>query len=331
LKEFLKIFLVALVIFLIVIVTGVSAHKFFESEEKIISKEEYKVVEETKEKHLEKVVVEKTPLEEAIENSERINAVFMGIETENRSDVIMFVSFDPDNSSLDIMSIPRDSYYYEKGYEKSDQRKINAAYGRNREEGVKMAVEDILGVPVHYYISAKYSGVKAIVDAVGGVEVDVPVRMLYDDPTDNPPLHINIKKGKQVLDGNDAIGFLRYRHGNMDPNRNGVFLGGYRDGDLGRVRAQQSFIKSTIKKVLGNNFLSVAKTALSYVKTNAGMAEVLYYNDDLIKLDIENIHFSTLPGIAEKRTYGGWELSYFSIDEDEVETFINNLYGIESI
>ncbi|MCT4661143.1 MAG: LCP family protein [Tissierellales bacterium] len=330
LKEFLKVFLVALVVFLIAIGAGVGAYKFFAPEKKAIVKVEEKPIEEVIEvEKVEEVVPEKTPLEKAIENSERVNAVFMGIETENRSDVIMFISFDPETSKLDVISIPRDTYYYEAGHESAGQRKINAAYGRRREEGVEDAVENILGVPIHYYASIKYSGVRAIVDAIGGVKVNVPVRMLYDDPTDNPPLHINIQKGTQVLKGNDAVGFLRYRHGNMDPDRDGVFLGGYPNGDLGRVRAQQAFVKSAIQQALSLKFSSVVRTALPYVKTNAGMSEILFYQENLLGITSDKITMGTLPGDAKMMTYSGERLSYFEASESEIEKLVKKLYDVK--
>lgn len=329
-KDFFKVFLVALVVFLVAIGAGVGAYKYFAPEKKVAvqvedtTDEEVVKVEEEKE-----IVPEKTPLEKAIDSSKRINAVVMGIETENRSDVILFVSFDPETSDLNVISIPRDTYYYEAGYESAGHRKINAAYGRKREEGVKDAVEDILGVPIHNYASVRYSGVKAIVDSIGGVKVNVPIRMDYRDPTDNPPLVIDIQKGTQVLNGSDAVGFLRYRHGNMDPDRDGVFLGGYPDGDLGRVRAQQAFLKSGIKQALNFNLPSVVRTALQYVKTDIGMSEILHYQEAILGINGDKIHMGTLPGDAKMMTYSGERLSYFDSSEEKIEELVKEIYGVK--
>lgn len=329
LKEFFKIFSIALLIFLVSISAGVGAYNFFMPEHKTLAKTESseKPVVETEE--IEEVKPTKTPLELAIEKSKRVNVVLMGVETENRSDTIMFMSFDPDTSDVKIISIPRDTYYYSPGREAADQRKINAAYGRNREIGVRDSVADILNVPIHHYASVKYNGVRAIVDSIGGVRVNVPIRMKYDDPTDHPPLHVNLQPGVQTLSGSNSIGFLRYRHGNMDPDKNGVFYGGYPDGDLGRIRAQQSFVKSAIQKALSLKLPSVIRTALPYVKTDAGMAEILFYEDELLGINSEKIKMETLPGDAIYKTINGQRLSYFETDSNKIDQLVKKLYGVE--
>lgn len=332
-KDFLKVFLIALSVFLIAIGVGIGVYSKFAPEKdestQIVTEDEAKT--ETSEEDVKKEEAEekKTPLELAIESSERVNAVLMGVETENRSDTIMFISFDPKTSNVDIISIPRDTYYYASGHEAADQRKINAAYGRGREKEIKNTVEDILKLPVHHYASVKYKAVKAIVDAIGGVKVNVPVRMKYDDPTDNPPFHVNLQKGVQTLKGNDAVGFLRYRHGNMDPDKDGVFYGGYPDGDLGRIKAQQAFVKAAIQKALSLKLPSVIRTALPYVTTDAGMAEILYYEDELLGINSEKIHMQTLPGVAKYKSINGQKLSFFESDASQIEELVKKLYGVE--
>lgn len=267
-----------------------------------------------------------TPLEKAIHKSKRVNALIMGVENGNRSDTIMFVSFDPESSQTDIVSIPRDTYYYEVGHEDAANRKINATYGRDKEKGVVKAVEDLLGAPIHYYASVRYEGVKAIVDSIGGVEVNVPIRMKYSDPTDNPPLKINLQKGQQVLNGDKAIQFLRYRHGNM--GKNGHYMGGYPDGDLGRIKAQQQFVTQAIHKILGLKLPVVLKAALPHVETNAGMAEILYYEDEIMKIAKEKIKTQTLPGEPGPLKFGKRELSFFKPDKAGIEKMVKDLYGV---
>lgn len=106
-------------------------------------------------------------------------------------------------------------------------KKINAAYGAEGIIGTANSVSDVLyGIPINYYAVVDYDSVKTIVDGIGGVPVNVEKAMKYDDPMDKPPLHINIPAGEQVLDGEHAIQYLRYRKG-------------YREGDIGRVKAQQ--------------------------------------------------------------------------------------------
>ena len=93
----------------------------------------------------------------------------------------------------------------------------------------------LLGMPIHYYAMVDYDGVSTIVDSMGGIPMDIPFRMRYNDPYDKPPLHIDIPEGQQILDGEHAVQFLRYRHG-------------YPEGDIGRVKAQQAFMKAAFKQ-----------------------------------------------------------------------------------
>ena len=104
-------------------------------------------------------------------------------------------------------------------------------------------------------------GVENIIDSIGGVEVMVPFNMKYEDPTANPPLNIDIKEGKQVLDGEKSLEFLRYRKGNNNKE-------GYIDGDLGRIKAQQQFLKSFVDKALSYRLPVVIKKGFDYVKTD---------------------------------------------------------------
>lgn len=320
-KDFFKVFGIALVVFLVAIGAGLGIFNLVKAD---TPKAQTETGEQTTEDDFDETG--KTPLEVAIHYSKRVNAVFMGVETENRSDTIMFVSFDPETSDIDIISIPRDTYYYEPGYDKADQRKINAAYGRGQEDGIKKAIGEILGVPIHYYGSVKYEGVKAIVDSIGGVDVNVPVRMKYSDPTDTPPLKIDLQKGQQTLDGAKSIQFLRYRHGNM--GKNGHYMGGYPDGDLGRIKAQQQFVTNAIQKIVGLKLPTVVRTALPYITTDAGVAEIMFYEKEILNIKPQNIHTETLPGEAKTMKFGNQALSFYEVNEEEAKTIAYKLYGV---
>ena len=108
---------------------------------------------------------------------------------------------------------------------------------RARASSVK-AVKDLLGIDLEYYVKVDlYNIVKEMVDIIGGVDIYVPMDMKYSDPVADPPLYIDLKKGYQTLDGDKALQFLRFRKG-------------YADQDLGRIRAQQEFMKAAIEKAL---------------------------------------------------------------------------------
>lgn len=261
-------------------------------------------------------------LESAIKSSSRVNFILLGMEGD-RTDVIIFISFDQKNNKVDMISIPRDTYLYRKGYDEAELRKINAIYYSHGVNGVKKAVEYIIyGVPVHHYIVVDYEGVEKIVDSIGGVEVTVPFHMKYSDPTSDPPLYIDIPKGKQVLNGKQAVKFLRYRKSNNNQ-------GGYKDGDLGRIKAQQEFIQSAMKKALGVRLPKVIKTAFNYVKTDVELSQVLIYAKNCIGMTNEDIQMMTLPGEGIYKTIEGKTLSYFIYDKEETKILLEDLYGVQ--
>ncbi|WIV13033.1 LCP family protein [Proteiniborus sp. MB09-C3] len=320
-KHFLKIFSIAFICFLLAVGAGVYTY----SKIYVPSEEQDDIGQSDKDgdgDNSSKNEEPKDPFQKAIASSKRVNFLLMGMEGP-RSDTMIFASYDPKEKKVDMISIPRDTYYYTKGYENADVRKINAVYGRSKTEGSKKAVEEILGqVPVHHYIMIDYKGVEAIVNSIGGVEVDVPFHMEYFDPKDVPPLRIDIPKGKQLLKGEQAVKFLRFRHNND-------MTVGYPDGDLGRIRAQQQFLKSAIKKSLSLKIINVVNTAFDHVKTDVKLTEALGYAAGLIGFDADNISMITLPGKDEYRTYNKVKLSYFIHDPDKIKELMMGIYNVQ--
>lgn len=321
-KHFLKVFCVAFICFSLAIGTAIfSFNKFYEpaigqgldSDDNLDGK--LKEINDKADKDL-------TPLERAIKKSNRVNVLLLGIENQNLSDTMMLASYDPDTKKLDLISVPRDTYYHEEGYNDGGNRKLNSKHARKGPEGTKEAIEDILGIPIDNYVTVKYKGVEEIVDIIGGVEVDVPFHMKYQDPTDNPPLYIDIPKGKQKLNGEKAIQFLRYRKSNNGKQ-------GYKDGDLGRIKMQQEFIKSAVKKAIGLKLPSVVKTSFKYVKTDMKLSEILGLIPEVIGFSTENISSTLLPGVPEYIRVNGVNLSFYKHDPAKVEELMMDLYKVE--
>ena len=143
--------------------------------------------------------------------------LIVGTDMGYNTDTIMVGSYDGVSHSGHIIGIPRDS----KMNVKRDVKKINAAFGAGtingagKEGGVKQLkreVKTIIGFEPDFHIVIDLKAFVKIIDVLGGVEVDVPINMRYDDPAQN--LHIDIKKGFQRLDGKNALLFSRYRNGN---------------------------------------------------------------------------------------------------------------------
>ncbi|RKD33904.1 LCP family protein [Thermohalobacter berrensis] len=312
-KQFLKVFSIAFICFALAIGAGVFTYfKFYDtSTADAQSVEEPSNNKNDEENDSGKNDKELTPFEKAVKESERINVLLLGLE-EVRTDTIVFASYDPITKKANLISIPRDTYYHRAGYDQPDKRKINAVYGDAGAKGVTRVVSHILGVPIHHYVLVTYEGVEEIVNALGGVEVDVPFHMKYEDPTDDPPLYIDIPAGKQILKGEKAVHFLRYRHG-------------YPDGDLGRIKAQQQFMKSAAKKALSIRLPYVANAVFKNVETDMSLQEMLSYVLKLKGFSMDNISMRTLPG----RPINKFGLSYFAHDPKQVKGLMKDIYGVK--
>ncbi|NLM04849.1 MAG: LCP family protein [Clostridiales bacterium] len=314
-KYFLKIFTVAFLVFVILFSGVFLAFNTFMKDSQA-----YVPVDREEDEHFaeEEIYIE-DDLQRAVVNSNRVNFVLLGLEGP-RSDSIMFVSFDPDNGGLDIISIPRDTYYPRVGYEGLGKKKINAVYGDHGAEGVKEVVSDILwGIPVDYYVTVTYKGAEAIVNSIGGVPVTIPSPgMYYRDDYDNPPLVINFPPGPRVLNGADAVKFLRYRK--PSPGSGGLD----RHGDLGRIKAQQEFIQAALEKALKlGNIPGLVATSFRHVRTDITLQEAMKYGKDAMGIKMSNVTMRTLPG--EDRYQGG--LSYFFHSVKETRELLLDIYG----
>ena len=246
----------------------------------------------------------------AAKTSKRFNVLVVGLE-DSRTDTIMVASYDIENKAADLISIPRDTYYPRDMYDSPELKKINSVYAQEGIEGLVPAVQKILGIPLDKYVIVDYEAVVACVDLLGGVEVNVPFHMVYSDPYDDPPLNIDIPEGNQVLNGEQSLKFLRYRKG-------------YDNQDLGRITAQQQFIKSAIKKAMGLKLPALIQEAYSYIETNVKVTDILFMATDIVGFSTDNISLTTMPG-NETPLEG---LSFYLPDEDGIKNVIYSMYGI---
>lgn len=257
-----------------------------------------------------------TTLEGLIEASPRVNILILGTDG-GRADTIILASYDPDHHTLDFVTVPRDTYHEVPGHSLLGQKKINAVFGFGKKEGggkgMKAEVSKILGVPIHYYVTADYKSISAIVNTVGGVEVNIEQTMNYDDPYCNPPLHIHFNPGPQTLNGQKAIEYLRWRKNNYGDSA----------GDVPRTQRQIEFLKKLIKKAISSfKYDQILKTCYEYVDTDMPIDEVLYYSTTLIGFSPDrDIESHLLPGESFYT-----DLSYYGHFPNETKDLMMQIY-----
>ena len=152
--------------------------------------------------------------EEDIQNLEPLYCLVMGISEDistELTDTIMLCAYFPQDQKVSILSIPRDTFIGDDKDNTTSYDKINALYQKSPENTLE-AVRKLTGVDVRNYVVINNNALEKVIDAVGGIYFDVPIDMWYDDPTQD--LHIYINKGYQLLNGENAVKVLRFRHNN---------------------------------------------------------------------------------------------------------------------
>lgn len=255
-----------------------------------------------------------------------VNVLVYGLEGK-RSDVMMLVMINTDKDETHVISIPRDTYNPVEGHNSIGAKKQNAVYGFKEgggPEGLVNSIKQLVGVEIDYFVEIKYEGVKSVVDIVGGIPVTVPFDMAYDDPYATPPLHIDLKEGDQVLSGDDAIGYLRFRKSND---------GKIREGDIQRIDRQHAFLKSAASESLTLKLPLVAKKALEYVETDLNKYDILKMSLGMLGMTKEDVYFHVLP--EEKVAYGDDGLSYVFYSQADtaqlLEDIRNGVFKVEKL
>ena len=241
-------------------------------------------------------------------------------QSSGNADTIMVAAYDIEAQKVGIVSVPRDTLL--------ERGKINSVY-HDGPEALAETVTDLLGVPIDYYVTVDVSGFVALVDELGGIDFDVPVRMAYDDPTQD--LHIHYEAGMQHLDGEDVLKVARCRNNSDGPGSypNNVYLA-YPDGDIGRTRTQQQLISAILKKALSNpqKLNAYVELFLEYVDTDLAFGEVLWFAQPALGLDFSTgFSSATLAGenvyYVDSRGYR-WGSCYELDPEAALET-VNSL------
>lgn len=236
------------------------------------------------------------------------------------TDTIMACTYDTANQKIGLVSIPRDTLVDRPGYR---YHKINAAYNNGGIEELMAAAGELLGFPMDHYVRIDTRIFVDLVNAVDGVDFNVPVHMSYDDPVQG--LHIHYEPGMQHLTGQQALEVVRCR---KNSDGEGVYphniYDAYPDADIGRTRTQQAMVKAIAKKVLSNpqKVGSYMELFSKYVDTDLTLGNLLWFVEPALGFDFANLTTATFPGDGMV-TYKGITYCY-ALDIEKSLAIIND-------
>lgn len=255
-----------------------------------------------------------------VDERKRTNILLLGIdarkgETISRTDTIILASIDPKLNKVALVSVPRDTKI--SGSSMGGMDKINAANVVGGPELSVKKVEELLNEEIEYYVELDFEGFKNIIDALGGVKINVDQRMYK--PTED----INLKAGEQLLDGRGALAYVRFRD--------------YPMGDIERTEHQQEFLKALAKEILKPSTIPKLPTLAGEVRDNVTTNLVL---KDILKMatwapgfNSDSIVAQTLPGsfYDVRNSQGVLTASYWLADKSQTDNLLDTMLNGQAV
>lgn len=260
------------------------------------------------------------PIEQAVDDGlltakDKTTVMIMGVDERDgdvgRSDTLMIAAVDPKQKQASLLSVPRDTRVKIKGH---GFDKVNAAYAYGHEKLTQDTIENLLGVSIDHYVIINTKSFAKIIDALGGIDIDVPKRMHYEDPYDDDGgLLIDFHPGMQHMDGAKAITYVRYRD---------------EEGDLGRIRRQQDFIKACIDKMVSPAIIpklpGIIREVMGSIKTDLSFRQLLELAGTLKESKSNGLKTNMVPG----RPLYIDGVSYWIPDLTQIRTIVAETLGV---
>ena len=247
---------------------------------------------------------------------DKATVMIMGVDERaddvGRSDTLMIATLDPDKNQAALLSVPRDTRVKIKGH---GFDKINAAYAYGGRKLTQETIESLLNTHIDHYIKINVHGFTKIIDALGGIDIDVEKRMYYEDPWDDDGgLYIDLQPGMQHMDGKTAITYVRYRD---------------EEGDIGRIKRQQNFMKAVMDKLVSPTIIpklpAIVSAVSDSVETDMSVSEILFFLGTLQDAKDNGLKSEMLPG---KPVYIEG-ISYWVPDISKTRQILANTLGIK--
>ena len=232
-------------------------------------------------------------VEEEVENTRNediFTFLILGDDLHGNTDAIMVMAFDTTDHTIEVVNIPRDTIVNVSW----NLRKVNSIRAnmfqryRNESNTEEVAMQatleqfgNLLGFVPDFWITVNMRTLPRLIDAIGGVEYNVPRRISYEQFT--------VSGGLQTLNGRQALHILRYR--------------GFASGDIGRMNTHQTFLEAAAAQILANResieITTLAEIFLTHVRTNIQLNHLVWFGREFLQMDSDNINFSTMPGVFE--------------------------------
>ena len=225
-----------------------------------------------------------------------------------RTDSIILARVDPTEKQVTLISVPRDTRYVYQG----STVKINAVFSYGGADDMVEAVNDLCGVEISEYAEINFDGMKALVDAVGGIDIYVPEGDEVDDPEAGP---VTIESGQQHMDGEAALTFSRARHQ-------------FADGDYTRMRHQRMVLGALAEKILNNLDIATVPALMNQladmVKTSLQVSDIVSLINAMRGMDVNSMYSANIPSWAGEDTYINGQ-SFVFVYEDKLEEMMERV------
>jgi polyisoprenyl-teichoic acid--peptidoglycan teichoic acid transferase len=257
--------------------------------------------------------------EQVTSKDDPVTILLMGVDDfqkneKGRTDSLILISLNPKTKEVDTLSIPRDTFIAHLP-KVGIQGKINDAYTYDNEQGTVDAVQNLLGIPVDYYIKTGVQGFQRVIDELGGITVNVPYDFKQPDLNNN---YVHFYKGDMNLDGSQALAFVRMRY--SDP-----------EGELGREKRQLVVIRALAKKAVSLNTITKANSLIrmfgSDVTTNLKLKEIFALRNFIDELKNKDLNSLEIKGQGEVINH----ILYFVPDQQSINDLKNKLKRILEI
>lgn len=228
-----------------------------------------------------------------------------GFESSSRSDALMVATFNKKAKSVKLLSIPRDSYVYIPKLERKD--KITHAHANGGAATTIATVEELLEIPIDFYVKVNFNAFIDVVDALGGIDVEVPYTFSEQNSEDEAGA-ITLKKGLQKLDGEEALALARTRK---------------KDNDIERGKRQQEILQAMIKKAISVGSISKYGDVIEAIGDNMQtdlsfnqMKSFFNYASKGTSLDIESLTLAGQDLWLENKK--GQNVYYYDLDDEQL-------------